>query len=536
MSAEGSQLVGRRYRLIAPLGSGAMGTVWRSYDELLGREVAVKEVVIPDQLSAEEHATLQARTMREARTAAQLDDPTVVRVYDVVDDGTKSWIVMELVSGPSLAEAIREQGPLPAAYVATVGLAVLRALRAAHAAQILHRDVKPSNVLLADDGRIVLTDFGVATVEGDPTLTTSGMLIGSPSYMAPERARGMRPGPESDLWSLGATLYAAVEGRTPFDREGALPTITAAITEPHPSPRNASEPLRAAIDGLLVKEPERRLDAAGAERLLREAASDPVAAPVPATAAAPATSPATTPTASSPRRHRRRWGVLLGAGLGASAVAIGAVLGVLTLTDDDDPQAGEPGASSTTDPAETPSPPADEEPSDVASTAPAAEPTNEEPTSPPPEEPSPTAPAAVPAGFRLHEDDTGFSVAVPETWEVVREGRLVDFEDPGSSRYLRIDQTDEPRDDPLADWLEQEPVVADRLENYQRIRIESVDYRGWLTADWEFTFGTDGHVLNRNLVTGPMAYALYWSVPEPMWAESLPLFEVIAATFQPAGG
>ena len=264
--------VGGRYRLLIALGAGGMGTVWRAYDELLGREVAVKEVRLPDGLGDEDREILLARTMREARTAAQLDEVHVVRVYDVVEDDHRPWIVMELVEGTSLGQRVRVDGPLPSAVVAQIGLSVLSALAAAHAAGILHRDVKPSNVVLAEDGQVVLTDFGVATADGDVTLTATGMLIGSPSYLSPERARGQPGGPPSDLWSLGATLYAAVEGRPPFERGDALSTITAAIVEPHDPPTRASPDLAHAIDGLLAKEPADRLGPAEAEAILQAAA------------------------------------------------------------------------------------------------------------------------------------------------------------------------------------------------------------------------------------------------------------------------
>ncbi|MQA88235.1 MAG: protein kinase, partial [Streptosporangiales bacterium] len=225
----GGRLVGGRYRLEEPLGRGGMGIVWRGRDELLGRAVSVKEVLLPPGLSAQEQDVLYRRTLREARAAARLDHPNVVLVYDVVEENGRPWIVMELVRARSLGDVIREDGPLPPHQVAEIGQHVLAALRAAHGAGVLHRDVKPSNVLLADDGRVVLTDFGVAAVEGDATLTGSGTLLGSPAYIAPERARGARATAASDLWALGATLYAAVEGRPPHDRGAAMATLTAVV-------------------------------------------------------------------------------------------------------------------------------------------------------------------------------------------------------------------------------------------------------------------------------------------------------------------
>ena len=246
-----------RYRLVEPLASGGMGTVWRAHDGLLDRPVAVKEVFLPAGMDAAERDLLRLRTMREARTAARLRHPGVVTVYDVVEQAGRPWIVMELVRSRSLAQVLRDRGPLPEAEVASIGVQALGALTAAHRAGVLHRDVKPGNVLLADDGRVVLTDFGIARFAGDATLTTAGLLVGSPSYISPERARGEPLGPESDLWSLGALLYTAVEGVPPFQREGPLPTLTAVLTDEVPVAARAGA-LWPVVHGLLVKDPARR--------------------------------------------------------------------------------------------------------------------------------------------------------------------------------------------------------------------------------------------------------------------------------------
>jgi serine/threonine protein kinase len=203
-------LVAGRYRLIEPLGVGGMGRVWRARDEILSRDVAVKEIIPPEELLARERDGIRRRTLREARAAARLSHPNVVRVYDVFEADDRPWIVMEYVPSRSLMEVLAEDGPLSPERAAAIGLGVLAALRAAHRAGVMHRDVKPSNVLLGDDGRVVLTDFGIATVEGDSTVTRTGLVLGSPAYISPERAREGLAGPASDLWSLGATLYAAV--------------------------------------------------------------------------------------------------------------------------------------------------------------------------------------------------------------------------------------------------------------------------------------------------------------------------------------
>ena len=211
-------MIGRRYRLRSAVGRGGMGTVWLAEDELLGRAVAVKEVHLPPGLPEREREELRHRLLREARVAARLDHPSAVTVYDVVEEDGWPYIVMEFVRASTLAEVIRDESPLPPARVAAIGLDVLGALEAAHAAGIVHRDVKPANIMIRNDGRVTLTDFGIATSSGESSLTSTGLLLGSPSYIAPERARGQAPGPHSDLWSLGATLYTAVEGHAPFER------------------------------------------------------------------------------------------------------------------------------------------------------------------------------------------------------------------------------------------------------------------------------------------------------------------------------
>ncbi|MFH0250264.1 serine/threonine-protein kinase, partial [Streptomyces chitinivorans] len=269
------RLLGGRYRLGDVLGRGGMGTVWRAEDEVLGRTVAVKELRFPSSIDEEEKRRLITRTLREAKAIARIRSSSAVTVYDVVDEDDRPWIVMELIDGRSLADVLREDGPLEPRRAAEVGLAILDVLRAAHREGILHRDVKPSNVLIADeDGRVVLTDFGIAQIEGDPSLTSTGMLVGAPSYIAPERARGQRPGPPSDLWSLGGLLYAAVEGHPPYDKGSAIATLTAVMTEPLEPPKRAGA-LEAVIHGLLDKDPDKRLDEPGARVLLERAARGP---------------------------------------------------------------------------------------------------------------------------------------------------------------------------------------------------------------------------------------------------------------------
>ncbi|MFI6279984.1 serine/threonine-protein kinase [Streptomyces sp. NPDC050988] len=282
---ESDRLLAGRYRLGGVLGRGGMGTVWRAKDETLGRTVAVKELRLPARIDEDEKRRLITRTFREAKAIARIRNNGAVTVYDVVDEDNRPWIVMELVEGKSLAEVIREDGLLTPKRAAEVGLAILDVLRSAHREGILHRDVKPSNVLIAEDGRVVLTDFGIAQVEGDPSITSTGMLVGAPSYISPERARGHKPGPAADLWSLGGLLYASVEGVPPYDKGSAIATLTAVMTEPMEQPKNAG-PLEKVIYGLLVKDPEQRLDDAGARTMLTEVihAPEPKDEPEPADA------------------------------------------------------------------------------------------------------------------------------------------------------------------------------------------------------------------------------------------------------------
>ncbi|MDX2596936.1 serine/threonine-protein kinase [Streptomyces sp. WI03-4A] len=264
-------LIAGRYRLADSIGSGGMGRVWRAHDEVLHRKVAVKELTAALYVSESEQAVLLARTRAEARAAARINHSAVVTVHDVLEHDGRPWIVMELVEGHSLADAVKERGRIDPREAARIGLWVLRALRAAHTAGVLHRDVKPGNVLLGRDGRVLLTDFGIAQIEGDTTITRTGEVVGSVDYLAPERVRGHDPGPSSDLWALGATLYTAVEGRSPFRRTSPLTTMQAVVEEEAEESRYAG-PLGPVITALLQKDPARRPGTDETEQLLAEAA------------------------------------------------------------------------------------------------------------------------------------------------------------------------------------------------------------------------------------------------------------------------
>ena len=267
------RLIGGRYRLQEPIGRGAMGIVWRGRDELLARDVAVKEVQVTTQASPAEAEVIYQRTLREARTAGRLSHPGVVKVFDVVEEAGSPWIIMELVEARSLDRVITEEGPLPPDRAAELGTSLVGALAAAHGAGVLHRDVKPSNVLVTDEGRAVLTDFGIATFAEDLALTQAGMVVGTPGFTAPERIRGEIATPAADLWSLGATLYAAVEGRGPFDRVGGSSVISTGVANEDAPRAPSAGPLGPVIDALLSRDPGTRPDAATAERMLTEAAT-----------------------------------------------------------------------------------------------------------------------------------------------------------------------------------------------------------------------------------------------------------------------
>ncbi|MFE7747485.1 protein kinase [Streptomyces sp. NPDC057428] len=297
--AGGERLVAGRYRLLSVLGEGGMGTVWRARDQVLHREVAVKEVRAAADSPAGRSAGMYARLEREAWAAARINARGVVTVHDVATFDGRPWIVMELVRGRSLADALGARGALPPREVARIGAEVLAALRAAHGEGVLHRDVKPANILLADDGRIVLTDFGIATVEGDTALTLTGEIVGSPEYVAPERALGRTPGTASDLWSLGALLYTAVQGRSPFRRTTALATLRAVVDDELPPPHRAG-PLGPVIEGLTRKDPAERMTAEEAGRHLSLAAGEPAPPSEADTAAGATLSSATTSASEAP--------------------------------------------------------------------------------------------------------------------------------------------------------------------------------------------------------------------------------------------
>jgi eukaryotic-like serine/threonine-protein kinase len=308
-AARADRVVGR-YRLIEVIGAGGMGRVWLAEDELLWRKVAVKEITAPAS------GLPDARTMGEARAAARLHHPNVVKIFDVVWWSGRSWIVMEHVESRSLHEAVEEDGPLAHREAARVGLQMLAALRAAHAAGVLHRDVKPHNVLLGTDGRVVLTDFGLAATDG--TDFAAETLVGSPYFIAPERLRRIPTGPEADLWSLGATLYAATEGRPPFARDSIPGALVAAASDEPDQPRRPG-PLSSVILDLLAKDPAARPSAAGLEARLRRIAENAVGVARVSTLAAPPDGPSHSAAPDGPGRSAPPEGPGTGSGPDAGA-------------------------------------------------------------------------------------------------------------------------------------------------------------------------------------------------------------------------
>ena len=506
-----SALIGGRYALGEVIGRGGMGTVWRADDELLGRPVAVKEVLPPPGLAPDEREQLRERTLREARAAARSRSRSAVTIYDVVEQDDRAWIVMELLDARSLKEVLTAEGPLPPAQVARIGLAVLDALDAAHRRGVVHRDVKPENILLCDDGRVVLTDFGIAALDGETTGTSASTVLGTAAYMAPERLRGEALTPAVDLWSLGATLYAAVDGVSPFQRSETIATAAAVLNDPVPPPPQGAGALAPVLLGLLQRDPQERLDIPRARTLLFQALASRAAAlprpSAPANAAPVHESTKTLPAADAPARIRRggsRRGLILPVVLVLVAVLV-LVVERWPRTDtraDADP----PPAITASGSARTGSGPA-------------------------------PAGGAASTSYRTYRDPTGFSVDVPAGWTEVRGDGRIDFREPGGVRFLNIRRIDDPGRDPEAQWRQQEPFVARELPGYQLLGISRVRGEPRPTADWDFTWRSDqaGPLRVRNryvLASADQGVALYFSVPERQWTANEAMFETIAGSLR----
>ncbi|GAB1514512.1 serine/threonine-protein kinase [Actinophytocola sp. KF-1] len=307
------RVIAGRYPILEEIGRGGMGIVWLAEDRTIGRRVAIKELHLPAGVPTEERQVLEQRVLREARAAGRLNDPSVVTVFDVLQEAGATFIVMELIQAPTLSDIVARQGPLPQEAVARIAEQLLSALEAAHAAGVVHRDVKPSNVMVLPSGRVKLTDFGIAQSTDDPRLTTSGILIGSPTYLAPEVIRGEQASPGSDLWALGATLFFAVEGAAAFERPTTAATMHAIVSEV-PYLTRGHGPLASVIMGLLNATPQARLSAQQVRGLLAQVGTPTGEQTVAHAATAMYPGPHATQVASGPQRSKRtRWPVLAAA-------------------------------------------------------------------------------------------------------------------------------------------------------------------------------------------------------------------------------
>ncbi|MEU0003139.1 protein kinase [Streptomyces sp. NPDC006314] len=589
------RVIAGRYRLEARIGRGGMGVVWRASDQVLGRRVAVKELLPDDSLPDDDARRRSDRTFREARAVAQLRHPHIIVVHDVVEQDERPYLVMELVDGGSLADRIARQGPVDAAEAARIGIALLSAVHTAHEAGVLHRDIKPANVLIeAGTDRIVLTDFGIAQVAGATTLTETGAFVGSPEYTAPERMSGLRTGPESDLWSLGALLCTVLSGESPFRRDSLGGILHAVVTDEIRPPAQA-EPLLPVVRGLLERDPDRRLGAADAERMLRtylETGRTPAAPGGTGTAGAlgsariprlgggrtpragtlgshtfrtgvsgsrppRATAPHTPtqqdvpdsgplpvaesrPPAQSPVRPSPR-GVLVAALLVAALAGAGVSAAALLLHRDGGGGGGAPGGTTTPAPrtgTSTSAPPTATTPrptSTGASPAPsAARPAGTGPAG----ADSPTAPS----GYRTARDPAGFSLAVPEDFVRSPQGGRVFYLSPWETFRLGIRVAAPQPGGPRAVMDRSAATGASSNPGYHDGRVTVTTHDGHPAALWEFTW--DGYSAGE----GPRhTYDLCWeeagrmydvwvSAPVGQVREAREYFDVAVDTFSVPGG
>lgn len=543
-------LIGGRYRLDAVLGRGGMGVVWAGVDTLLERPVALKEIRFPPALDDEERLRYQGRVLREARAAARLNHRGVVTVYDVVDEGDQPYIVMELVRAPSLAEVVAERGPLPPSRVAGIGAGIAEALAAAHRAGIVHRDVKPGNVLVPDHGPARLTDFGIASVTDDTAVTTTHRLVGSPSYMSPEQAAGGTVDEATDRWSLGAALYYAVEGVPPYDRGEAIPTLTSVLSDP-PRPPERAGTLGPTLLALLAKEPGERPTDDQLVRRLRAAAEPaqaddrhPTAANLASTTAVigpeeprPVDTGVTSAAGASVPVRRgapaqqeiraadaavRATPIPLAGGQRRSQtlVALAAVTALLVVA------AGIALFLARRTPAHPATPAAASSPN--ATGAPAVT------------TPASTAPPAVPATWvSYHDPATGFTISHPAAWTVSTNGSITDFRDPATGSYLRVDHISPPHADAAADWRAYEPSFAASNPGYQRIQITPTTFDGFPAATWEYTYGGNGtlHAVDLGFIVGSRyGFALNFQTPGADWQRLQPEFQTFQRSFRAPTG
>ncbi|CAL9353618.1 Serine_threonine-protein kinase PknD [Nocardiopsis dassonvillei] len=578
--AESERLLRERYRLTEELGRGGMGRVWKAHDEGLNRTVAIKEILPDPGLSEDERARAAARARREAQAAAMGSHPNIVTVHDIFEEDGRPWIVMEFLTGCSLFDLVRREGVRPAPEIARWGLDLVGALDTAHRQGITHRDVKPENVMVTDDGRVVLTDFGIATIADTASLTQTVGIMGSPAYLAPERLSNGPATPAGDLWSLGATLYHAATGISPFRREGVPATLNAILNQ-EPAERLAPGALREAVHGLLTKDPARRLDAERCRALLSAAAEPPAPSaarahpsgaqaspvapqvplpgptaprgplgPLPAAPHPPATTPpggavprplpaaagadgtrrtALTDAFVPPRPARRggrlSWPMVVLA-LGLALVVAGATLVVVM-----DPWSAPAGTalSGTGNDASDGTPRADASAAGASGEDAAVSQEPQEPQGPPGY-----------SGTTWSEDPEGFTVLVPDGWIRRVSGASVFYDAPDSGAYLQVDRTAHPTDDEYRHVLDQEQTTDGRLEEYERIRIEDVTDRTPFhsAADWEFSWTTEGRerrVLARNIAVSPgVHYTVVWAAPTDVWFDQGDMRTAVLDSFEPA--
>ncbi|MEW2166874.1 protein kinase [Streptomyces sp. NPDC007084] len=541
MGTEGEnvRLIAGRYRLEARIGRGGMGVVWRATDQLLGRQVAVKELALDDSLSAEEFRLQRDRTLREARAVAQLHHPHIIVVHDVVVDDERPYIVMELIDGGSLAERISARGPVDAREAARIGVDLLGALRRAHEAGVLHRDLKPANVLIeAGTDRVVLTDFGIAQVAGATTLTETGAFVGSPEYTAPERMSGARTGPESDLWSLGALLCTLLSGASPFRRDSLGGILHAVVVDEIRPPAQAA-PLLPVVRGLLERDPERRLGAAEAERMLRafrESGRTPRrSAPyTPTRRDNPLHRPAPTPPAPSgaadggpPKQSAR--GLLLAAALVAALAGAGVSAATLLVHDGGDGKGPPPTSSA---------------PGPTSPTPGTTSPTSGPPASAThPASPAGAAPTAIgtrpapPSGYRLASDPYGFALAVPEDFTRDPQGERVFYMSPGQVFRLGVKVSEPAPGGPLGVLRRAAGKGPSANPGYRDGRVTRTTHGGRPAALWEFTW--DGfttaegarHTYDLCWEEGGRMYDVWVSAPVGRVTEAKEYFDVAVDTF-----
>ncbi|WP_327677792.1 protein kinase domain-containing protein [Kitasatospora sp. NBC_00458] len=578
------RLLAGRYELGDRLGRGGMGTVWRAWDRMLDREVAVKELTV-NHLPEDELQILHARMKREASAAARIKHPGVITVHDVLEQDGRPWIVMELVDGRSLADVISQDGTLPPRAAAEVGSQVLAALHRGHQLGVLHRDVKPANVLLEHGtGRAVLLDFGIATYEGSAELTRPGDLVGSPDYLAPERAQGDRPGPASDLWGLGATLYAAVEGDSPFRRTSPLTTLAAVVGDPLPEPRRAG-PLGPVLAALMAKDPDERPTADEAARMLAEVQAGHTLGLKPV-------APVRMPTQSVPvvDRSGESAGAEAGAGAqsGAGPEAVTVPRSAAPAEGDADPDPSGPSSELSPGarrveafqghgvPEGAPTGPvAPVAYTDAPARGPAkrrgallvvavalavavlaagatflaTRPSGTAVAKPSPTlvEPQPTEPAdsgagAAPAGYRWVDDPAGFRFPLPvatPAWERSVDGTQIYYSPDKMVHYLQFAVTVGQSVKPLDHLRQMETTVSKRKE-YRQHKLTSVAVNGHDAAVWEFSYaakegGRRRAVEAEFIDDDGTAYAVYLSCPDndKDWQEGERRFTLVLNHFLP---